>query len=67
MPLSITSCVKPGTAIRRGGHGHYKFQNSNLHWFCLVCQVIAFGKHTTKPKHTKFEIKIFTYGKAADN
>jgi hypothetical protein len=33
----------------------------------LVWEVIAFGKHTTKPTHTKFEIKIFTYGKAVAN
>jgi hypothetical protein len=33
----------------------------------LVWQVISFGKHTTKPTHTTFEIKIFTYGKAAAN
>jgi hypothetical protein len=42
-----------------------KFQNSNLHWVFLVWQEIAFGKHTSKPTHTQFEIKIFTYGKGA--
>ena len=44
-----------------------KFQNSNLNWLLLVLQVIAFGKHTTKPAHTQFEIKIFAYGKGAAN
>jgi hypothetical protein len=42
-----------------------KVQNSNLHCFFKVWQVIAFGKHTTKQTHTKFEIKIFTYGNGA--
>jgi hypothetical protein len=65
MPLSL----QLSRLLRaEGGHGQsVKFQNSNLHWLFLVCQVIAFGKHTTKSTHTKFEIKIFTYGKAAAN
>jgi hypothetical protein len=60
------SCVNTGTSIKRGGlGGSVKCPKSNLQPLFQVGYVMAFGEHSKKHPHTKFQTQILMYGKAA--